>query len=45
MNPTGFPELFQHPRNLNNSQEVEKMKFQNFEKFEKISRLFASERS
>ena len=23
MNPTGLPELFQQPRNLNNSQEVE----------------------
>ena len=33
MNPTGPPALFQPSRDLNNSQEVDKMKIRNFEKY------------
>ena len=38
IDPTGLPELFQQPRTLYNSQEVEILKFENFaEKLTTIS--------
>ena len=42
MNPTGLPELFQQPRDLNNNQEVEILKFQTVEKI-KNERVLPSE--
>ena len=46
MNPTSLPELSKPLRDLNFDQKREKLKFQNFEKFQKkYKRLFAVQRT
>ena len=39
MNPTGLPELSKPLRDLNFDQKREKLKFQNFEKCQKIEKI------
>ena len=39
MNPTGLPELSKPLRDLNFDQKCEKLKFQNFSKFQKIEKI------